>query len=157
MPTDTIPAVSEIEQIATLPDPVVRNLQITQCYHELATGMAESTGRYANWCTFATWASKQAGQTIRKEDLARTLKNLLDLEVTTEQAAQNLVSVAQREEVLLEIDELLGFIWKVLDPEAAFDRSSDAVARGNLKVFAEIGGEFARFCATCLHNTVYDF
>lgn len=66
------------------------------------------------------------------------------------------MSVAQREQESLEIDELLGFIWKVLDPEAAFDRSSDAVARGNLKVFAEIGGEFARFCATCLHDTVYD-
>ncbi len=56
-------------------------------------------GPTANWSTFATWASKQAGQTIRKEDLART------------------------------------------------DRASDAVARGNRKVFEEIGREFARFLA----------
>jgi hypothetical protein len=44
-------------------------------------------------------------------------------------------------------------IWKALDPEAAFTRSSEAVARGNLKVFAEIGREFARFYAACLNDT----
>lgn len=34
-----------------------------------------------------------------------------------------------------------------LSPAAAFERTSDAVARGNLKVFAEIGLAFARFLA----------
>ena len=56
--------------------------------------------RTADWCTFATWASRQAGNTIRGEDL--------------------------------------------LD---AFERASARVAEGNLKVFAEIGREFARFMA----------
>ncbi len=42
-----------------------------------------------------------------------------------------------------------------MDPESAFTRSSDAVARGNRKVFAEIGREFARFYAACLDKTTY--
>ena len=34
---------------------------------------ASRTGQRANWCTFATWASRQAGRTIRCEDLGDTL------------------------------------------------------------------------------------
>ena len=70
MPNARIPTLAEVGQIAAVADPVVRNLQITQCYHELALALAERTGPSANWCTFATWASNQAGVTIRKEDLA---------------------------------------------------------------------------------------
>jgi len=67
---DHVPASAEVDRIATLGDPVLRNLQITQCYHELASALAKRTGPHANWCTFATWASKQAGQTIRMCRLA---------------------------------------------------------------------------------------
>ena len=38
-------------------------------------------------------------------------------------------------------------IWLALEPTSAFDRASDAVARGNRKVFEEIAREFARFLA----------
>ena len=38
-------------------------------------------------------------------------------------------------------------VWRALLPTSAFDRASDAVARGNLRVFAEIGPEFARLLA----------
>ncbi len=48
-----------------LQDAVVRNLQITQCYHELSAVLAGRIAGEANWCAFATWASRQAGQTIR--------------------------------------------------------------------------------------------
>ena len=51
-------------------EPVVRNLRITQCYHALSAAVAERISPGANWCTFATWASRQAGQTIRGEDFA---------------------------------------------------------------------------------------
>ena len=37
---------------------------------------ARTGGGPANWCTFATWASKQAGQTIRKEDLRRAFERV---------------------------------------------------------------------------------
>ena len=156
IPTITIPTIADIERIAALSDPVIRNLQITQCYHELALTLAERTGRCANWCTFATWASKQAGQTIRKEDLARTLGNILGSEAAAVQAGRELAAAVQRIAVKYRIDEILKFVWKVLDPPAAFAHSSEAVARGNLKVFAEIGREFALFYAACLEDTSYD-
>ena len=73
----SIPTVVDVDRITTVSDPVIRNLQITQCYHELSAALPGRTGLSANWCTFATWASKQAGQTIRKEDLARLLEEAL--------------------------------------------------------------------------------
>ena len=144
------PTVADVERIAALDDPVVRNLQITQCYFELSMAVASRIGPGANWCTFATWASKQAGQTIRKEDLARTLEAKLRYGPAAaprpEGAAEDVAPAATVEET----------IWQVLDPAAPFTRASDAVARGNLKVFAEIAREFARFYATCLKDDAYD-
>jgi hypothetical protein len=75
-----VPSLAEIDATCRRVEPVTRNLGITQAYHELSAGLAARTGPAANWCTFATWASKQAGQTIRGQDLARTLKAELDSE-----------------------------------------------------------------------------
>ncbi len=116
------PRVEEIDSIASLTDPVLRNLQITQCYCELSTAFAVRMGPVANWCTFATWASKQAGQTIRREDLQRTIEALLKNEP---------------------------------EIEAALSSASDAISRGNKKVFEEIAREFSRFIATCFSDTAY--
>lgn len=146
----------EIERIANLTDPVLRNLQITQAYHELAQVMAQRTGPCANWCTFATWASKQAGQTIRKEDLGRALESTLGSRVVVQQAVERLALIVRRRGAEVGLDECSQLVWKAFDPQAAFARSSDAVARGNLKVFAEIGREFARFYADCFHDPVFD-
>ncbi|MCB9155259.1 MAG: hypothetical protein H6649_14545, partial [Caldilineae bacterium] len=71
------PTIADVQRIAALDDPVVRNLQITQCYHDLSRAMARLTGPGANWCTVATWASNQAGRSIRKEDLRATFERLL--------------------------------------------------------------------------------
>jgi len=149
-PSGTPPTVADVERIAARTDPVVRNLQITQCYHELSAVVAQYIGPGANWCTFATWASKQAGQTIRKEDLARTLEAKLRYGPA---AAPLPPGAAADGAPAAAVDET---IWQVLDPTAPFARASDAVARGNLKVFAEIAREFARFCATCLDGAAYD-
>ena len=118
----------------------------------LSAGMAQCTGLHANWCTFATWASKQAGQTIRKEDLRRFLESALEGKTSNAQAASELQAETQRlgarrlgpqrVGINLSLDEFAQLAWKAYDPESAFDRSSAAVARGNLKVFAEIAREF---------------
>ena len=88
-----VPTITDVDRIAATGDPILRNLLITHCYHELSAALAERTGPSANWCTFATWASKQAGQTIRKEDLARTLENVL--KAAPEQAIQEVTASAQ--------------------------------------------------------------
>jgi hypothetical protein len=139
------PVVAEVDRIAAHADPVVRNLQITHCYHRLSRGMADRTGGAANWCTFAVWASKQVGQTIRQEDLTRTVERLLK----------------SSPEAVTRIDQVVRSLRRAVPPEvlerahqtvrqavlltARLDDVSAASARGNLKVFEEIAREFARF------------
>ncbi|MCC6555072.1 MAG: hypothetical protein IT372_19055 [Polyangiaceae bacterium] len=65
-----IPTQSEIAAILATSDPVLRNLRITQTYHELTLALADHLGRDdLNWCAYATWASKSAGRFIRGEPL----------------------------------------------------------------------------------------
>lgn len=153
---DHFPSSTEVDRIATLDDAVLRNLQITQCYHELSSALATRTGTHANWCTFATWASRQAGQTIRKEDLARALEHTLTTTPATLQAAANVVTFAQPAGIQQDTAVIHQSVWQALNPNAAIERASAAVARGNQKVFAEIGHEFARFVFTCLNDLTYD-
>jgi hypothetical protein len=89
-----IPTLEEVQRITNIEEPVIRNLHITQCYHELSAVLVWRTGTAANWCTFATWASKQAGQTIRKEDLARLLENRLRNSTSVLQAARSVTAAA---------------------------------------------------------------
>lgn len=148
-----LPTVADIDQICTLTNPVIRNLQITQCYHELATTMTARTGISANWCTFAAWASKQAGQTIRKEDFARTLEGI---SLTAVMEIPDIAPAAKAFGSKRSDGEIQQSVWDVLNPLSALDRASDAVGRGNKKVFEEIGREFARFYDTCLTDSVFD-
>ena len=148
------PGLAEIERIAALQDPVLRNLQITQCYHELSQALAERITPGANWCTFATWASKQAGQTIRKEDLKRLLEDRLRTSPEALQAQQTFVAAADASPAQSTSLGLLGL--ETSSFTSAIDLASQAVGRGNLKVFAEIGREFARFCTACLPDSQPD-
>src|SRR5882762_8238232 len=138
-------AIDEIYRIARLGDPILRNLQITQCYYEISQSVAGLTGFSANWCTFATWASKQAGQTIRQEDLLRAFEErcYLSAEISAALAdiASNLESTGAKLQAQLPRETIL----RILNPAAAFARAGAAVTRGNKKVFEEIGREFARF------------
>jgi hypothetical protein len=137
------PSVSEIETIAGLAEPIFRNLSITGAYAQLSRAFADWCPGGANWCTFATWASQQAGRTIRKEDLAWAVGRRLQ------------ERLAQRP-ILREVERALGMSGERLVSVAGglsqglpgIDRASDAVARGNRKVFEEIGREFAAFLAT---------
>jgi hypothetical protein len=154
------PSTAEVERIAALQDPVLRNLQITQCYHELSEALSRRTGLSANWCTFATWASKQAGQSIRKEDLLRFLERQIrestDAISAAQEAALQAQSLAvqpaaggiseggiQQPEISPEMAQAA--VQQALRVPSIMDRVSDAVGRGNRKVFEEIGREFARF------------
>lgn len=137
--------IAEVERIAALDDPALRNLQITQCYSELSQALATRTGKSANWCTFATWASKQAGQSIRKEDLRRTLERVLDELTRPGRAGDDLAREIQAAGAAGEPEEIRAAARQALDLRPAVERASDAVGRGNRKVFAEIGREFARF------------
>lgn len=152
----TVPTLDEIDRIARLGDPILRNLRITQGYYDLSQSFAGLTGVSANWCTFATWASKQAGQTIRQEDLLRAFEErfYLSAEISgaVENIASNLKSIGAKVQAHVSRETIL----RTLNPADAFARAGDAVARGNKKVFEEIGREFARFLGVFRDDDHFD-
>jgi hypothetical protein len=144
----TAPTVDDVDAIAAMDNPMLRNLQITQCYAELSTAMRARTGTAADWCTFATWASRQAGSTIRGEDFLDALDRLLGRKSWI-LAPLGSISRWLLRKGLFQPDTRLGHVVaEIHTPFDAFERASKEVAIGNLKVFAEIGHQFARFIAT---------
>ena len=146
---------ADTDRIASIAEPVLRNLTITQCYCELSAVFASRMGPLANWCTFATWASKQAGQTIRRQDLQRSLEAMVQREPEIEAALSLVITLAKQLGAQQSFDQLRqSALGKML--AAAAVHASDAVSRGNKKVFEEIAREFSRFMAACFGDAVYD-
>ena len=141
-----MPSLAELDAIVHRAEPVTRNLGITQAYHELSAGLAARTGPAANWCTFATWASKQAGQTIRGQDLARLLEAELDAEEIGT-AVSRLGDVLRAVGHTVDRNVLVATVRDVVSPVRAAERAGEAVSRGNAKVFEELGPAFARLLA----------
>ena len=140
------PTPAEVDEIVALRDPVLRNLRITDAYHRLAVAFpAPRPG--ANWCAFAVWASKQAGSTIRGEDLLRALERALH----DDRQLASIASGAVRWAIRNALDHPGTRRWRVLKllGQEAFARAADALGRGNRKVFGEIAREFARFLPLC--------
>jgi len=129
---------ADIERVAKLEQPVIRNLWITQHYHSLMGLLAEVLGSgNANWSTFATWASKTAGQSIRGEEIPPEIQQLLSDEAKLQARLEPLLKA------------LPGAWTEQLDPlaipKAVLGRVSEQIAIGNLKVFAELAPLFAQF------------
>jgi hypothetical protein len=140
-PTDVV----EVRRIERIENPVIRNLEITECYADLAAGMAIRAPGCCNWCTFATWASRQAGRTIRGEDMLDELARLLGRDADLAHPLESLWRWLLRLG-LFQPDTWLGSMTADLHtPFDAFERAGDAVASGNRKVFEEIGFHFARY------------
>ena len=133
------PTVAEVDAISAMTDAVVRNLRITQCYAELSRSLADFLPRGANWCTFATWASKQAGRSIRAEDIALALEQRLKKLPALNAIFAELMSVMG-----LERDDVIRDVSRLVLRAGGIQRSAAAVGEGNLKVFCEIGREFAK-------------
>ncbi len=131
---------AEVARIAAMQDPAARNRQITEAYWKLSGEVERRILGHANWCTFATWASQQAGVTIRHEDLTEVLRERL----------QNSWKISGVDTKLIELLEqgnldLLQVVVDSVSDLAPLTRTSDAVGRGNRKVFEEIGLQFARW------------
>jgi hypothetical protein len=145
--TNTAPSLADIEAIGACPHPVLRNLQITQAYHELSAAAAGITAPGANWCTFATWASKQAGQTIRGDDLGRKIEEAFAGSEAVHLAVTRIRDLRRALGRAVDASTVLGVIREACAPLLTVAHVADAVARGNKKVFDEIGREFARLLA----------
>jgi hypothetical protein len=143
--SEPVPSAGDVQRIVAIANPVLRNLEITYCYSRLAAAMAARNGVGANWCTYATWASRQAGGTIRGEDLLAHLERRLG---RGRRVLHPIATLWRRllRHGLFQPETRLGRLTNELHtPFDAFQSASAAVARGNLKVFEEIGLQFARF------------
>jgi hypothetical protein len=139
------PTPSRVAKIAAIRNRVIRNLEITECYADLSAAMRARTGDFANWCTFATWASLQAGSTIRGEDLLERFERRLGRRSWLVAPLQSLNRKLLQRGFLQPETRLGRLVATVHTPVDAFERASEAVAAGNLKVFDEIAQAFARF------------
>lgn len=127
-----------VRDITDMPDPVLRNLWITQRYHEFAVALRDAgLGEDATWCAFAVWASKTAGATIRGDVLpARATELLVDNEGT--QAALHRFNHGMAEQALQHLThDHLGQIVKGVTADV-----SAQIAGGNVLVFAELAPIF---------------
>ena len=140
-----MPSVDDVERIVAIENPIIRNLEITYCYSRLAAVCAKRNGEGASWCTYATWASRQAGGTIRGEDLLENLESRLGKSRWVLHPVATLWRRLLRRGLFQPKTRLGRLTAELHTPFDAFERASDAVARGNLKVFEEIGLQFARY------------
>ena len=100
---------------------------------------AERGDRCSNWCTFATWASRQAGRTIRGEDLLAQLERELGRDAELLHPFASFWRALVRRGLFQPSTRLGRLTARLHTPFDAFELASDAVARGNRKVFEEIG------------------
>jgi hypothetical protein len=149
-----LPSVDEVRRITAIANPVLRNLEITHCYSRLAAEFTKRVGDGANWCTFATWASRQAGRTVRGEDLVDHLGNRLAERRWLLHPIATLWRGLLRRGLFQPGTRLGRLTAELHTPFDAFEQASAAIARGNLRVFEEIGLEFARYLDECLSEPV---
>lgn len=126
------------DEIAAMTDPVLRNLWITQRYHELAVALKGcGIDPDATWCTFAVWASKTAGSVIRGEDLPPLIRHLMPRPAGARLGHGNrLASCFARLTGLFGEKQLVRFAELISSDVAAH------IAEGNRLVFAELAAPF---------------
>jgi hypothetical protein len=117
---------AEIEAICATADPIVRNLRIPQACAEMSAALAARAAPGANWCTFATWASKQAGHTIRLEDLARFVEGHLGRPNTLTPVIERLTPLFRAIGRAADRHLISGAIHEAASPVAALTRASAA-------------------------------
>ncbi|HSJ23922.1 MAG TPA: hypothetical protein VK929_04495 [Longimicrobiales bacterium] len=140
-----IPTAADVARIAAQADPALRNVMITQGYQDLARAVRACSGGGANWCAFATWASRQAGRTIRREDLKHSLMARVEAAPELRPLVDGVISAARGTVAATTATGVLSAVARAVEYEGVIDRAADAVAVGNRKVFAEIGASFASF------------
>lgn len=131
MSTPSISAVAEMD------DPVLRNLWITQTYHELGLRMASrGLGEDATWPLFAVWASKSAGRIIRGEELPGLIRDRITTSGVLAAARQGANRRWRWPRYIRLVEELTHeHLTTIVDGVA--HQVSTHLARGNLIVFQE--------------------
>ncbi len=141
---------TDIAAIAQMNDGALRNLRITQRYHDLSLALAETvSSANVNWSTFACWASKTAGQSIRNEEVPKFV-----VEIVADADDDVMHPFGKIETAVHAIAPTSGFhVSFLLAPiSETLGTVSASIAAGNLKVYAELAPEFVRFVQTFRGN-----
>jgi len=135
-----------VRAVVAIPDPILRNLWITQSYFDLGTRLQRALGGTdRTWCGFAVWASDTAGQSIRGEELPRIVRDILREHVAdTDSVNRRLRPLrAAGAADALSADHLVRAIT-----EAVADVGRH-IAHGNTLVYAELAPLFVAFVEHC--------
>ncbi|HVV44290.1 MAG TPA: hypothetical protein VHC72_03770 [Bryobacteraceae bacterium] len=142
MPTAqfSFPDENEVARIAALADAAERNTQITTSYWKLSIETERRMRGHANWCTYAAWASRQAGVTIRHQDLVNVLRDRIHCALRLNGIAEGLLEPLEKCGL-----DVLQIAVDAIDELGPLRRSSAAVGEGNRKVFGDIALIFSRW------------
>jgi hypothetical protein len=138
-----------IGTVAAIPNPILRNLWITQSYFELNTRLQRAVGgEDRTWCGFAVWASDTAGMSIRGEELPHLVVQL------TDQSPDHLDDVASVNRRLRPLRAVRASEPVSDDPlqravHAALADVSEHIAHGNTLVYTELGPLLVAFVERC--------
>jgi len=113
---------------------LIRNLQITQGYHEVAHLLGKFLSfSNVNWFGFGTYASKTAGRAIRHETLPRPLKSALIRSAGYDNTQLYFDQVLENNYQSQTVDSLLANV---------LTQVSLLLSRGNLLIFSELAWPF---------------
>ncbi len=126
----------EIEAIVSIDNLILRNLKVTQGYYRLSEGMKDVIGaKNISWCTFATYASKTAGYSIRHEllpdDLERAFRSFYLYRRLARFLRRYLSSAEERQGELDPVRQILAQI-------------SLSISQGNIMVFKELAPPYSQ-------------
>jgi hypothetical protein len=129
---------TRIEAVIALDaQPALRNLRITQVYHDSSRALATVLGdANLNWCTFAVWASKTAGRFVRGEPVAM-LRDAVQSDRRLAQKLDRINALIRR----IDGGTPLGQLIIIEALKAPVRNASRYITSGNLAVFAELGRE----------------
>jgi len=151
LPGQPIVSPDDIARVVALDgQPVLRNLLITQGYHDLSKAIAAVTGGVdMNWCTLGAWASRTAGSFIRDEEVPAIFRKLLDgphhLTSTINDLEHRLAHDLEAEPL-----RLLELVREIVRDCATY------IMVGNRVVFAELAGCCAAFVHELGSDRSYD-
>jgi hypothetical protein len=150
LPGSPIVAPADVARVVALDgQPVLRNLLITQGYHDLSRAIAARTGGAdMNWCTLGAWASRTAGSFIRDEEVPAIFRKLLS-------ASPHATAVHDLEQRIAHDLEaaplrLLDLVREIVRDCATY------IMVGNRVVYAELAGCCADFLHTFGEDRAYD-
>jgi Polyketide cyclase / dehydrase and lipid transport len=151
LPGQPIVSPDDIARVVALDgQPVLRNLLITQGYHDLSKAIAAVTGGAdMNWCTLGAWASRTAGTFIRDEEIPAIFRKLLD---GPHRMTSTINDLEHRIAHDLEAGplRLLDLVREIVRDCATY------IMVGNRVVFAELAGCCAEFVHAFGNDRSYD-